>query len=110
MNELDFRLWLQKKNINNKVISDIISRLKKIERETNFVDLDEHYKNDHCRFLLSLFKNKGENDNLKLFPNANFPVGKYHMNTYRYALNYYIKFLDDSANNTDSKNSKSSGC
>ena len=32
---------------------------------------------------------------MKKYPNANFPIGKYYMSTYRHALKQYIKFLDD---------------
>ena len=35
MNEIDFRLWLDKNNINKKVSSDIVSRLRRIEKEFN---------------------------------------------------------------------------
>lgn len=33
MNEIKFKEWLIEKNVNKKVISDTLSRLRKIERE-----------------------------------------------------------------------------
>ena len=33
MNEVEFKNWMDKNNVNHKVQSDIISRIKKIERE-----------------------------------------------------------------------------
>ena len=33
MNEVDFRNWLVKNDVNKKVQSDIVSRIKKIEKE-----------------------------------------------------------------------------
>ena len=46
MNEIEFKNWMFKKNINPKVQSDIISRLKKIEAEIDHCDIDEQYQQD----------------------------------------------------------------
>ena len=35
MNEVDFRNWLVKNDVNKKVQSDIVSRIKKIEKDTD---------------------------------------------------------------------------
>lgn len=95
MNEFDFRNWLDKKGINKKLQSDYISRLKRIEKELNYCDIDEHYSIDKCKYLLSLFKKMGNNEEMKKYSNSRLPIGKYYMSTYRYALNKYIKFLDE---------------
>lgn len=95
MNEIDFRLWLDKNNINKKVSSDIVSRLRRIEKEFNGCDIDAEYHRDRCAFLLSLFDNKGINDGMKKFPHSSLPVGKYQLSTYKYALNKYIYFLKE---------------
>lgn len=96
MNEIDFRNWLIKKNVNQKVQSDVVSRIKKVEKELGNCDIDEQYRSDRCEYLMSLFLNKGLNDKMNKIPNANFPIGKYHMSTYRYAIKYYINFCDES--------------
>lgn len=96
MNEVDFRNWLAQKNVNKKIISDYISRLKRIERELGYCDIDEHYENDRCSYLMQLFTQKGENLEMKKYPDANFPIGKYYMATYRYSLNQYILFKNSS--------------
>ena len=95
MNEIEFRNWLINKGVKTKVAGDTISRLKRIEREIEHCDIDEQYRSDKCKYLLKLFLNMGNNDEMKKYPNANFPIGKYYMSTYRHALKQYIKFLDD---------------
>lgn len=94
MNELDFRNWLLKKGTSSKVVGDTVSRLKRIEREIENCDIDEQYRSDKCEFLKDLFKNQGNNDQMKKYPRAQFPIGKYYMNTYRYALKQYVLFLE----------------
>lgn len=94
MNEIEFKLWLMKNGIAKKVQSDCISRLRKIERELNHCDIDHQYRIDKCEHLMSVFSNMGNNDEMKKYPNANFPVGKYHMSTYRYAIKRYVQFVE----------------
>ena len=93
MNELDFRLWLNENEYSKKVQSDTISRLKKLERELNYIDIDAEYKNDNCKFLMSVFINKGENNAMRKINPSSLPVGKYQLSTYKYSLNLYIKFI-----------------
>ena len=69
MNEAEFRNCLVNKCVKIKVVGDTISWLKRIEREIE----------------------NGEN--------ANLPIGKYYMSTYRHALKQYIQFSDDVASN-----------
>ncbi|MFZ7164436.1 hypothetical protein ACLSZ5_06025 [Avibacterium avium] len=95
MNEVEFRNWLTKKNVKLKVVGDTISRLKRVEREIKNCDIDEQYRIDKCDHLLKLFLNMGNNNEMKMYPNAQFPIGKYYMSTYRLALKQYIQFLDD---------------
>lgn len=99
MNEADFRNWLVNKGVKAKVASDTISRLKRIEREFENCDIDEQYRSDVCEYLLKLFLDKGNNDEMKKYPNANLPLGKYYMSTYRYALKQYIQFSDEAISN-----------
>lgn len=95
MNEVEFRNWLNRQGKKSKVISDCISRLKRIEKELNHCDIDAEYRSDKCEKLLSIFLNMGHNDEMKKYPNARLPIGKYYMSTYRHALKQYIEFCDD---------------
>lgn len=95
MNEVEFRNWLVNKGTKVKVAGDIISRLKRIERELKNCDIDEQYRSDKCDFLMSLFVNKGLNENMKSFPGVTFPIGKYYMSTYRHSLKLYITFCEE---------------
>ena len=96
MNEVDFRNWLSKNGVTGKLQGDCISRLKRIERELNQCDIDEQYRIDKCEHLMKVFLNMGKNEEIKKYPNCNFPVGKYFMSTYRRALKQYIQFLEAS--------------
>lgn len=99
MNEVEFRNWLINKGVKTKVAGDTISRLKRIEREIENCDIDEQYRSDKCEYLLKLFLDMGNNDEMKKYPNANLPIGKYYMSTYRHALKQYIHFSDDVTSN-----------
>ena len=95
MNEIEFRNWLATNGMNKKVISDYVSRLKRIEREINHCDIDEQYRNDRCQYLMKLFIKMGNNDEMKKFPNTTLPIGKYHMSTFRLALKKYVDFRNN---------------
>lgn len=95
MNEVEFRNWMVRNNVNRKVQSDIVSRIKKIEREIENCDIDEQYRSDRCVSLMALFLKMGLNDEMKKYPNAGFPIGKYHMSTFRHAIKYYVMFCDE---------------
>ena len=99
MNEVEFRNWLINKGVKTKVAGDTISRLKRIEREIENCDIDEQYRRDKCEYLLKLFLDMGNNDEMKKYTNANLPIGKYYMSTYRHALKQYIQFSDDVTSN-----------
>lgn len=94
MNEIDFRIWLSRKNMNQKVSSDMVSRLKRIEREINHCDIDSEYYYDKCETLLSFFRTKGINPKMNIL-NTSLPVGKYQLSTFTYALQKYIAFLEE---------------
>lgn len=91
---MEFRLWLTKKNTNKKVASDIVSRLKRFERELNHCDIDDEYYHDKCQRLLLYFENKGVNSNMVAMKST-LPIGKYQLSTYKYALRKYIAFLEE---------------
>ncbi len=95
MNEVDFRNWMARNDVNRKVQSDIVSRIKKIEREIENCDIDEQYRSDNCEALMALFLNMGKNEEMKKYPNADFPIGKYYMSTFRHAIKYYVMFCKE---------------
>ena len=95
MNEIDFRIWLSQQGVNKKVSRDMVSRLKRIERDINRCDIDIEYRKDECSALLSLFRNKGINEQMNVLKTS-LPVGKYQLSTYKYALQRYILFLQES--------------
>lgn len=99
MNEIKFRNWLISKGIKTKVAVDFISRLKRIEREREDCDIDDQYRIDKCERLLRMFLHMGNNAEMKKYPNADFPLGKYYMNTYRHAIKQYVRFSDDITSN-----------
>lgn len=101
MNEVEFRNWQSKRGVDKKVRSDTISRLKRIERELNHCDIDEQYRSDRCEYLMLLFSNMGQNSEMGKYQNINFPIGKYAMNTFKYALRQYVSFCDDFLNQID---------
>ena len=98
MNEVEFRNWMTKKGTKTKIISDCISRLRRIEREFDHCDLDEEYRSDRCEFLMAAFEQIGQNEKMKRYQNANLPIGKYYMSSYRYSLKQYVAFMDAETN------------
>lgn len=95
MNEVEFKNWLSQKDVSKKMQSDFVSRLKRIEREINHCDIDEQYRSDRCESLMNLFSKTGKNAEMQKYNNLTFPIGKYTMNTFRYALKQYVNFCDD---------------
>ncbi len=99
MRDLEFKLWIDKNKYNKKVVSDITSRLKRIEREFNFIDIDFEYENNDCSYLLGLLKNSGNNEHIKKYKNLSLPLGKCCLSTYSYAIRLYIKYRMESDKN-----------
>ncbi len=95
MNEVEFRNWLSKNGVSGKIQSDYISRLKRVEREFNQCDIDEQYRTDKCKNLMAIFLNTGNNDAMRKYPNANLPIGKYYMSTFRLVIKKYVQFCDE---------------
>ncbi len=95
MNEVEFKIWLSNNRTAPKIQSDLVSRLKRVEREIKDCDIDEQYRSDKCEYLMSLFSNMGKNPEMEKYPDSDFPVGKYTMNTFRHAIKCYVKFCDE---------------
>lgn len=94
MNEIDFKTWLNNEGLSRKVQSDLISRLKKVERACGNCDIDDEYNKDACSFLLSVFRNKGINEDMERFGETNLPIGKYYLSAYKYAVQKYVVFRE----------------
>lgn len=92
MQELEFKLWLKKNNYPQKMQYDIVSRIKSIERNLDYIDIDDEYTNDKCQILLECFKNKGINPFMKNFKNSKLPIGNSKLRIYKYALKQYLKY------------------
>lgn len=94
MNEFDFFIFLEKEGLSRKAASDNVSRLKRIEKAIKDCDIDDEYKKDNCEHLLSLFSNKGENEEMKKVLIGQLPIGSYSLSTFRYAIRKYICFME----------------
>ncbi len=92
MNELEFKSWLNQNGYSKKMQSDIVSRIKKLERANNFTDIDNMIKMDNGLSLLSIFKNKGINTDMEKLDTSYLPIGKYQLSTFKYAVRLYLKF------------------
>ena len=94
MNDFEFYLYLIKSKVPKKVCSDIVSRLKRIEKAILDCDIEEEYHKDKCETLLRMFSNKGENEELKKVLIGSLPIGNYAMNTFKYAIRKYVAYMD----------------
>lgn len=94
MNDFDFYIYLIKNKIPKKVCSDIVSRLKRVEKSIIDCDIEEEYYKDKCETLLKLFSNKGNNEELKKVLIGPLPVDSYTISTYKYAIRKYVGYMD----------------
>lgn len=96
MNIVDFSNWLLSNGTNKKVVSDIVSRLKRINRELmsrkSYTTIDNEYSKDKCRTLLKSFDKAYTENNLLV--DSNLPLDKPYLASYKYALNKYLHFLN----------------
>ncbi len=95
MNEMRFREWMIQNNINRKVQSDLISRIKRVEKEFDYCDIDMEYSKDGCEYILGLFQKKNYNQLVTDFPNSSFVNASQNLNTYRHAINKYLLFCKE---------------
>lgn len=94
MNKYDFYMYLKYKGFSNKVCSDNISRISRIEKSIMDCDIDDEYHKDKCESLMKLLERKREEE-LKKVLTGNLPIGSYTMSTYRYAVKKYVEFMND---------------
>lgn len=88
-----FKTWLLDNGYKPKIVSDNISRLKRIQKEIPDCNLDEEFEKDKCNNLLNMLS-KNNSLNLKeKYPDINLPIGKHSMGTYRLSIRLFIKFM-----------------
>ena len=92
MNEVGFRKFLAETNTPKKVISDHVSRLKRIEKSISNCDLDEEYEKNECSELLKLCEKNYDLSQLSLEIIAPLPIGNYAMNTFKHSIKKYCQF------------------
>lgn len=95
MDEMNFRKWLSSQQISSKIQTDLVSRTKRVERTLKNCDIDEQYRNDKCTYLLSLFENRGINDNMKSIGEVDLPIGKHQLYVLKSALKKYIEYIEE---------------
>lgn len=103
MQEIEFHNWLMKNGTSKKMISDHISRLKRLERvlkktDLNFEGLDIAYNIDRCGLVFTLFENTGKNPTTEKLGDIDLPIGKYSLSTFKYSLKKYTRFLQEKEN------------
>lgn len=94
MDEIGFRNWLCASDKSKKVQSDTVSRLKTLQRELGYCDLDEEYERDGCGRILAALSKKGENEIMRSYGEVKLPVGQFTLGAYRYALRTYIRYRE----------------
>ena len=92
----EFKQWLSKKGVSDKVQSDYVSRIKRIEKELKPLLVDQEYEKDKCKSIIAIFDNRGFNKRMEKFHDITFPLGSSQMNSFRLVLNKYVEFREES--------------
>ena len=96
MSIVDFSNWLLSNGTNKKVASDIVSRLKRINRELmeqpTYTTIAMQYQKDKCEELTKSF---GKDNYNNIFPYSKLPFGSPSIASYKHALKKYLLFLED---------------
>lgn len=95
MNEIEFTIWLKSNKTSNKLCSDYVSRIKRIERSILDCDIDDEYDIDHCEHLLSLFQRMGKGEEMQSRMIGDLPIGKYQLAAFPYAIRKYVNFKNE---------------
>ncbi|MDO5018757.1 MAG: hypothetical protein Q4E02_05595 [Lagierella massiliensis] len=95
MNIMEFSNYLLSKGNKKKVVSDIVSRLKRIDNELILMgtSIDEQYSVDKCNVLIKSFSRK-TSDFEKMLKGSSLPLDKPEIANYKYSLNKYLGYLD----------------
>lgn len=96
MEDARFKNWLKNK-YSKKISTDIVSRIRRVERYLETSSIEDEYEKDKCAFVLSIFENKGINERMRSLGKVDLPVGKYYLSTYRHAIERYIRYRTEIA-------------
>lgn len=94
MDEIGFRNWLTQNGFSKKLLSDNISRLRRLEKELNLCDIDEEYRRDRCDNIKLILKKRGMNAEMQEYMPNKLPIGKTYIATYSHALKNYLKYKE----------------
>ncbi|MCI6954187.1 MAG: hypothetical protein SOU88_08315 [Candidatus Treponema excrementipullorum] len=93
MKEIEFRDWLLNQGVSKKMQSDFVSRLKRLETNLDFFDIDEEVKFDNCNRLLNYLssgcKESPYSKKLELAGSSK------QYTVLKYAVKKYLSFLQD---------------
>ena len=93
MKETEFKNWLESQGYSKKVQSDIVSRIKRLEKNIPNFNIDKEYKKNKCTELLNLMYKKNEHNFASIYGNNTYlPIGSFNMGVYRLAIKKYINF------------------
>lgn len=84
MNEMDFRRGLHTMSLSRKVVSDLVSRVKRVERVLG-IDVDEEYQKDKCKRVMNVFMG-----GVNVEQGWCIEVDEIKKRTYKYAVVKYI--------------------
>ena len=97
MNKEGFRQWLIDSGMKPRVVSDVLSRVKRVEKAFAMKDPDFSYENEYKKdggsslnYSLSCFGKR-------LPEGVLLPKGAYHMNVIADAVKKYFNYLDEVA-------------
>lgn len=88
MNEMDFRCGLHTMSLSRKVVSDLVSRVKRVERVLG-IDIDEEYEKDKCKRVMNFFIG-----GVNVEQEWGNEVGEIKNRIYKYAVVKYINVKD----------------
>ena len=96
----DFRLWLKSECYSSRIISNYISRLRRLQlalaqSTNNNLIIEEEFKKDKCATIFNLFRHYGENEDMRVLGNINLPIGKVQINVIKHSLKVYCQFLEE---------------
>lgn len=104
MNLDGFKTWLSNQ-MSHRVVINLCSRLNKLQHVLD-LDIDKEYEHDQCKYLLSLFSNRGDNPQMKYHLFGDLPIGRESIHPYKTALNKYVNYKNQLS--VETKHSKSS--
>lgn len=95
MNILELNNYLLSKGRKKKIVSDTISRLKRINNELIIIgtNIDYEYSKNRCAELMRSFNRKCPNSK-KILLGSSLPLDKPEIANYKYAVKQYVSYLE----------------